>query len=232
MVLYMRKSIEAAIDEVELPLSNALYRTHLFGTLGWLDADIQLTYPQCGLATAVLQIYLEQEGFTTQRMTRNIPAPPIPSYATDSLAHVVLRSEDVMIDPTYTQFYAASGLSSGIASYSAKMKALYPEKKIAVIRNNESADFGCSFAKKVIQMKSDFMQLFIEEKDSLQAAMGDDDFPRFDVFLHGLEQIPATQINNDFLNLWELAAFTSYELSARPQIETEVARAVFERLKI
>ncbi len=141
-----------ALREVEAPLGRALHEYSPF--LHWLDSDLQLSYSQCGIATAALQLYLaEQCSIVTERQIATLKGLPSEGEKSSQPMHVILASDDNrVIDPTYTQFFEHVGLSTALAQQFPDIKALLPEQKIALFSADESESFGRSVAERAIEV--------------------------------------------------------------------------------
>lgn len=143
-----------ALQEVEAPLGRALQEHSPF--LQWLDSDLQLSYSQCGIATAALQLYLaEQCGIKTHRRKASLPLLTTPYQRQDDpTQHVVLSTEDQRtICPTYTQFFELVGHSAQLAQRFPDMRALLPERKIALFREADELDFGEVVAQEALRIR-------------------------------------------------------------------------------
>lgn len=95
--------------------------------------SLQLRSAVCGLATAALQLYLnEVEGVRTERLITEPAAAPR-GVNSRILTHVVLRHEGVIIDPTYSQFLSFIGLDPRCENND----TLYPNVKVAVYHEQQ-----------------------------------------------------------------------------------------------
>jgi hypothetical protein len=115
-----------------------------------IPETLQLRYTQCGLATAALQAYLLDEfDIKTDRVINRLTeAPRGPNFRVES--HVVLKTDQHIIDPTYGQFMNYVGLTH----YSAAehdIAHLYPRRKIAVYGFEDSRAFADTFANHAFQ---------------------------------------------------------------------------------
>jgi len=142
-----------ALKEVEEPLGRALQEYSPF--LQWLDSDLQLSYSQCGIATAALQLYLaEQCGFVTYRRKASLPMISPDHRPDDPIQHVILNTDDErIICPTYTQFFELVGHSARLAQQFPDMKALLPERKIALFHKVEDLGFGRQVAREALGIR-------------------------------------------------------------------------------
>lgn len=143
-----------ALREVEAPLGRAL-REHA-PMVDWIDDDLQLSYSQCGLATAALQLYLaEQCDVVTHRRIASLPMITPKAWGDDPLRHVILSTEDRRtIDPTYTQFFELVGYDLSQARRHPDVRALLPERKIALFSELDELAFGEAVARRALLMRA------------------------------------------------------------------------------
>lgn len=141
--------LEKPINEVTSLLEKGLKKVD---TMHHLEAGLQLRSSNCGLATATLQLYLQElYDIPTERL---LAVPPKAPRGLNSrrMAHVVLCHEGTIIDPTYSQFLGYVGLQAFRVSEHGSLQQLWPEAKIAYIdqsKTDQFADNLASYAHKI-----------------------------------------------------------------------------------
>lgn len=142
-----------ALKEVEAPLGRALQEHSPF--MGLIDSDLQLSTSQCGMATAALQLYLASQcGIVTYRQIAVLPMLSMRRHPDDPVKHVMLHTDDARgICPTYTHFFELVGLNTRVAQESPEMKALLPERKIALINEADEIEFGRAAALDALRIR-------------------------------------------------------------------------------
>lgn len=135
--------LKAAALEATPKLENALSTEEL---TSMLSKEVQLRFTQCGLATAALQAYLlETHDIPTKRSIIKLPdAPRGLNFRT--LSHVVLETDDHVIDPTYGQFMNFVGLTPKSADQH-NVAHLYPKPKILVFPKSKADIVAETFAR-------------------------------------------------------------------------------------
>lgn len=110
-----------------------------------IPESLQLSYSQCGLATAALQsILLEKYDIKTDRVINKLTeAPRGLNFRIGS--HVVLHGDEYVIDPTYRQFMDYVGLTHKTA-VDYDIEGLYPPHKIMVYSDQNATAFADKFA--------------------------------------------------------------------------------------
>lgn len=189
-----------AIAELEAPLGRALQE---FSPLTqWLDADLQLTYSNCGFATAVLRRCLERENIVTtrHRMDRNFTV----NGQHQSESHVILTSGDDVIDPTYTQFFERIGLSSQLAQQFVDMRELLPDRKIAVFQVDEAEIFAKTFAARALSVRS-----------RVREALGERELAFMHLSPSLLETSDGRTVETFYTHIWDIEQYSEYPEDSR-----------------
>lgn len=108
---------------------------------------LRLSDSVCVFASNVLARFLTEKGLATSMVMIGQPVEPFPDhYPARMRFHSLIHTDEVVIDPTYTQFMALVGLTHELATKSAVARSLYPTRKIAVINRGEERAFGERFA--------------------------------------------------------------------------------------
>lgn len=156
---------------------------------GVFGPELQLRYSMCGIATASLQKYLERRhGVTTERYIKDIP-PFSKDTEKHTLSHVTLQHENIMIDPTYSQFMALGGLRVHDVLKGYRFNVLYPREKIAVIADEDRSSFAALLAKYLYAIRPLVRDL--PDRDSLHEPDG------------SLDGAPLASIDSVFQTIWD-----------------------------
>lgn len=134
-------NLPAILQEITPHLERGLAATSIDNS----PLEQQLRRTNCGLATAALQRILTDEyDITTTRMIARLEQAPrgLNSRTTE---HVILRTDDDIIDPTYSQFFGYVGLDARRADEE-RLHHLYPQQKIAHFAIANSMVFARSLA--------------------------------------------------------------------------------------
>lgn len=137
------KRLREIVNKATIPLESRLATADAAHRL---EPDLQLRSSQCGLATAVLQLYLREiDGIETKRLLAEPQRAPR-GINSRRLGHVVLSCENTTIDPTYSQFLIYVGLAVASVSEHESLRQLYPKTKIACIDQSNTDQFADDFA--------------------------------------------------------------------------------------
>lgn len=178
--------------------------------------DLALRSPICGVATALLQIYLRQKEIET---TRLIAYPDKLPRGLNSrrLAHVALFCEDgTMIDPTFGQFFNLVGLTAGRAHTYPQLRQLYPAQYIAVIAPGEHEAFSRTAARIAEDAKAPVGQVIAACQDKTSV-------PPIDTCATAT---PA-ELSQVYESIWDPAGYVEpFPLEQQPDIEEAAHRTV------
>ena len=137
------------LEEVEQPLSAAIKAADVY--TDWLDEGLQLTFPHCGLATLALRLYLSQHSIHSERAMGLLSGKALKSDG--GPYHVVLHVDDIVVDPTYCQFFGLVGLDARLANHFTQLRHEFPERKIAYFHRDKAVDFGQSIGMRALSMR-------------------------------------------------------------------------------
>lgn len=213
--------VVARLDELryvarktEPSLANSLANNSDFGKL-YDERDI-LRSPMCGLATAALQLYLlEKHGIKTDRHRARFPAVVPRGLNQRTLDHVILthRSPDgeVIIDPTYSQFYRFVGLTPRRASRDDRLRDQYPASSIAVFPSAEYHTFADEVAHRADNIRAVIRGYICDDERPLAPD---------DTLLHTSAEI----LDDVYRYIWSLSQYEPFPLSEQPNMSDEARR--------
>jgi len=208
-----------AIREVEVPLGQALRDT--LGVTEWLDAELQLTYSVCGVATAAMQRYLENQGIVTNRLKHDFTA--ITSGARIEGSHVVLETDDKrVIDPTYSQYFELVGLSSQLAQQFGDMRSLLPDERVAMFPTSAHKQFATDIARRALAIRP-------EVEDALASRI-----LNFHYSPPSLEGVAPRSVEDVYKVIWDMPRYAEFPLEhqlARHAVFADYVDDVLERLR-
>jgi hypothetical protein len=207
--------LSRAIDEITPRLENALAGDSVSNRQN-LDASLQLRSTTCWLATAALQhVLLDEYNIKTNRLKALPPKAPR-GMSSRREQHVILSTDQYVIDPTNSQFFSYVGLDSHRAQRES-LTNLYPEQKIAVFERENAAEFANEFA-----IRAKFLQENLgprQESDFLT-------LPPLDSLLHtDFDELAAV-----YSDIWNLDNYSSFSVEEQyekqPSYEAKVGRIV------
>lgn len=205
--------LSGALAEVEAPLGRAIKETIRWTE--WLDDELQLTYSFCGLATAALQRYLEDEiAVATKRLRNDVFVSDLGTREDDVESHVVLETEcGIVIDPTYTQFYKFVGLSSHLAQRHSQVRALLPDKKIATFDRDRFVTFSQNIATHALTIRDTLQPQLSNLEQELEETLGK---PLFQSETERALRCTDNQvIQNIYMRIWEMPSYRPYSIESQ-----------------
>ncbi len=180
-----------------------------------IPESLQLRYTQCGLATAALQGYLfDQHGIETERLINHLhEAPTYNDFSV--LSHVILRADNLLIDPTHGQFMNFVGLTHKIA-IDHDIAHLYPTPKIMVFPEEKAADFADKYAAHAHQLDqtSAIPEVLIENAPDGQ-----------------LRGKPFAHKQRVYRSIWNPANYSPFPIDEQDPGIQEAAKRIVESLK-
>jgi hypothetical protein len=123
------------------------------------DIDLQLRGTVCGLATAALQLYMQERHGVVLERRQTTPDSAPRGLNSRRLSHVALFDDDSLIDPSYGQFYTYVGLSQAAAQEQRELRRLYPADKIAIVPQQRAAAFADKTARHMQAVEPQAMRL-------------------------------------------------------------------------
>ncbi|MDB5165652.1 MAG: hypothetical protein JWM00_542 [Candidatus Saccharibacteria bacterium] len=199
--------LHSVVGDCEGPLERGVQRVQRFSE--FLGSELQLRHSTCGIATAALQKYLKRElDIDTTRMIVDLPE----AGAEFQKQHVILRSMDVTIDPTYSQLLEYAGLSAIDASSFHDLTTYYPEVKIAVIEDQAKDAFVADFARIAFDLTHSTHPVLVGERSS--APFPIDDTEEIAVF---------------FDPIWTPDRFRPFPVESQPGVN-EAAERIFRMM--
>lgn len=122
---YLQASVEA--ETALFCEAEQLYQQSLTGfSHAHDDPLLHAREPHCGSATAFIQHNLRNHyGIETERLWGEPPLAPRLEHNNRIFGHVILRHENLLIDPTYGQLFNLTGMK---AAHPATQSAHYPEE--------------------------------------------------------------------------------------------------------
>ena len=202
-----QQELESIINQATAPLEKALAFESLTKGFG---EDLQLRYSYCGVATAALQQYLQERcDVTTERMVTEPEIAPR-HMQQRRMAHVVLRHESLIIDPTYSQFLSYVGVMPARVLCRQDLRDFYPAQKIAVFSVASSDEFADNFAR-VAHMAD----VTIGPLDLSQNSYPPDDA------LRGTSMSEKTEV---YRAIWSPDGYTPFPVSEQPALRDHINR--------
>lgn len=199
--------LQLVVGDCEGPLERGVQRVQQFSE--FLGSELQLRHSTCGIATAALQKYLKREfDIDTTRMIVDLPD----AGAEFQERHVMLRSLDATIDPTYSQLLEYAGLSAIDASSSPDLTRYYPEAKIAVIEDRAKDAFVADFARIAFDLTHSTHPVLISEQSSAP-------FPIDDM----------GEITAFFDPIWTPVMFRPFPVESQPEVN-KAAERIFQMM--
>lgn len=192
------------LQEVEAPLGRALKEHSPY--LQLIDSDLQLSYSQCAIATAAVQLYLaEQCDVATHRVIGPLSMLSAGRALDDPVKHVLLSAEDGrVIDPTYTQFFELVGLNTRVAQEFPETKMLLPERKIALFKEAEELEFGHEVAIKALSIREKITSALAGRSLELSIARS--------ALLRRSDEVTVIKT---YQSIWQAKNYTSYTVESQ-----------------
>lgn len=158
----LESAVRASLPEVISTLGENPY----FDFYGQLPESLRLRTACCEYASKLLAEMLKHKGFSVE--TRQARFPELPrGLNSRTLEHTIIvdPGKNIIIDPSYSQFFRYVGLDTGVAR-THSIEHIYPANEVAIIGNGEQIPFAMTMTEEAERIRNSLNKMGINTSNA------------------------------------------------------------------